>query len=43
MTDSALLDHIAKQPRGTTGLKHLFKELRAKGEERSAIESALNS
>ncbi len=42
MTDSALLDHIAKQPRGRTGLKHLFKELRAKGEDRAAIESALN-
>src|SRR5579863_1435861 len=42
MTDSALLAHIAKQPHGKTGLKHLFKELRVKGDERAAIESALD-
>src|SRR6266567_5015408 len=42
MTDSALLDHIAKQPNGRTGLKHLFKELRVKGEDRAAIEAALD-
>ncbi|HEY3827106.1 MAG TPA: VacB/RNase II family 3'-5' exoribonuclease [Bryobacteraceae bacterium] len=42
MTDSALLSHIAKQPNGKTGLKHLFKELRIRGEERAAIESALD-
>jgi ribonuclease R len=42
MTDSALLAHIAKQPHGKTGLKHLFRELRVKGEERTAIESALD-
>ena len=42
MTDSALLEHIAKQPRGRTGLKHLFKELRAKGEDRAALEAALD-
>ncbi len=41
MTDSALLAHIAKQPQGKTGLKHLFKELRIKGDERAAIETAL--
>jgi ribonuclease R len=42
MTDSALLAHIAKQPNGKTGLKHLFKELRIKGDERRAIETALD-
>ena len=42
MTDSALLAHIAKQPTGKTGLKHLFKELRIKGEDRKAIESTLD-
>src|SRR5579863_4950710 len=42
MTDSALLAHIAKQPNGKTGLKHLFKELRIKGDDRQAIETALD-
>src|SRR5580692_704923 len=42
MTDSALLAHIAKQPNGKTGLKHLFKELRIKGEDRRVIETALD-
>jgi ribonuclease R len=42
MTDSALLAHIAKQPNGKTGLKHLFKELRVKGDDRQAIETALD-
>ncbi|MDP9054481.1 MAG: ribonuclease R, partial [Acidobacteriota bacterium] len=42
MTDAALLAHIAKQPNGKTGLKHLFKELRIKGEDRRAIETALD-
>jgi ribonuclease R len=41
MTDAALLAHIAKQPNGKTSLKHLFKELRIRGEERDAIERAL--
>ena len=36
MTDSELLAHIAKQPNGKTGLKHLFKELRIKGDDRQA-------
>jgi ribonuclease R len=42
MTDSALLAHIAKQPNGKAGLKHLFKELRVKGDGRAAMESALD-
>jgi ribonuclease R len=42
MTDSALLAHIAKQPNGKAGLKHLFKELRVRGDDRAAIESALD-
>ncbi len=41
MNDAALLDHIAKQPKGRTSLKHLFKELRVKGDERQAVEEAL--
>ena len=42
MTDAALLAHIAKQQHGKTGLKHLFKELRIRSEERRAIETALD-
>lgn len=42
MTDSALLAHIEKQPNGKTALKHLFKELRVKGEDRKELESALD-
>ncbi|HWF08537.1 MAG TPA: VacB/RNase II family 3'-5' exoribonuclease [Bryobacteraceae bacterium] len=42
MTDSALLAHIAKQPNGKTALKHLFKELRIKGEERQSVEASLD-
>jgi ribonuclease R len=42
MTDSALLAHIAKQPHGKTGLKHLFKELRIKGGDRQIVETALD-
>src|SRR5580692_13224177 len=42
MKDSALLDHIAKQPHGRTSLKHLFRELRVKGDDRAAIEAAID-
>jgi ribonuclease R len=42
MTDAALLAHIAKQPNGKAGLKHLFKELRIRGDERQQIETALD-
>lgn len=42
MKDAALLDHIAKQSHGKTSLKHLFKELRAKGDDRAAIEAAVD-
>ncbi len=42
MTDAELLDHIARQPHGRTGLKHLFRELRVRGEEdRAVVENAL--
>jgi ribonuclease R len=41
MDDAALLAHIAKQARGHASLKHLFKDLRIKGEERDAVEAAL--
>lgn len=42
MRDSALLDHIMKQPHGKTSLKHLFRELRVKGEDRGPIEAAID-
>jgi ribonuclease R len=42
MDDAALLAHIAKQPRGHVSLKHLFKDLRIRGEERDRIEAALD-
>src|SRR5579863_213078 len=42
MDDAALLALIAKQPRGHASLKHLFKDLRIKGEERDRIERALD-
>lgn len=42
MTDAALLDLIARQPHGRTGLKHLFKELRLRGDQRTPIETALD-
>ena len=42
MDDAALLAHIAKQPRGHVALKHLFRDLRIRGEERDAIEAALD-
>jgi len=41
MDDAALLAHIVKQPRGHASLKHLFKDLRIKGEDRDTIEAAL--
>ena len=41
-TDAALLDHILKQGRGRTSLKHLFRDLRLHGEERDRIEAALD-
>jgi ribonuclease R len=42
MTDAELLDHLARQPHGRTGIKHLFRELRARGDDREAIEAALD-
>ena len=42
MTDPALLEHIAKQSKGRTNLKHLFKELRMKGDDRQKLEHALD-
>jgi ribonuclease R len=41
MDDAALLAHIAKQPRSHVSLKHLFRDLRIRGEERDAMEAAL--
>jgi ribonuclease R len=42
MTDAELLAHIAGHPHGRTGIKHLFRELRVRGEERAVIEAALD-
>ncbi len=42
MDDAELLAHIAKQPRGHASLKHLFKDLRIKGDDRDRVESALD-
>src|SRR4051812_1868822 len=42
MNDPALLAHIAKQSRGRTSLKQLFRELRLRGEQRDDIEAALD-
>jgi ribonuclease R len=42
MKDSVLLDHITKQPHGKTSLKHLFRELRVKGDDRAGIEAAVD-
>jgi ribonuclease R len=42
MTDPELLEYIARQPHGRTGLKHLCKGLRIAGEEqRRRVETAL--
>ena len=42
MTDAALLEHILKQGRGRSSLKHLFRDLRVHGEDRDRIEAALD-
>jgi ribonuclease R len=42
MDDAALLAHIARQPRGHVSLKHLFRDLRIRGDERDPIEAALD-
>ena len=41
MKDAALLQHILKLPHGKASLKHLVRELRAKGAEREKLEAAL--
>ena len=42
MTSAELLGHIQKQPHGRTSLKTLFRDLRIRGEQRNAIETALD-
>src|SRR5580693_8910671 len=42
MTSAELLGHIQKQPHGRTSLKTLFRDLRIRGEQRIAIETALD-
>ena len=42
MTSAELFSHIKKQPHGRTTLKTLFRDLRIRGEERIAIETALD-
>jgi ribonuclease R len=41
MTSAELLGHIQKQPHGRTSLKTLFRDLRVRGEDRIAVETAL--
>lgn len=41
MTDASLLDHIAKQQRGRTNLKQLFRDFRLHGDQRDGMEAAL--
>jgi hypothetical protein len=41
MKDAALLDLITKQPHGKAGIKHLFKLLHLNGDQRVALETAL--
>src|SRR5665213_1164782 len=42
MTSAELLGHIKKQPHGRTSLKTLCRDLRIRGEEKIAIETALD-
>ena len=42
MTDAALLEHISNQARGRTNLKQLYRDLKARGDSRDAIEAALD-
>ena len=42
MTSAELLGHIQKQPHGRTSLKTLFRDLRIRGEDKIAIETALD-
>ena len=41
MTSAELLGHIQRQPHGRTSLKTLFRDLRIRGDQRAAIEAAL--
>ena len=41
MTDTALLDHISKLPHARANFKQLVRELGAKGEERTGLETTL--
>src|SRR5579883_293332 len=42
MTDAALLEFISRQPHGRTTLKHLYRELGSRGENRRELETALD-
>ncbi len=42
MTSAELLSHIQKQPHGRASLKTLFRDLRIRGAERIAVETALD-
>src|SRR5580704_17498087 len=41
MTDTAILDHITRLPHARAKFKQLVRELGAKGEERTELETAL--
>ena len=42
MTDAALLDHIAKLPKGRVTLKQLFRDFRLRGDDRDNLEAIMD-
>src|ERR1700742_2736622 len=42
MTDAAVLDHIAKLPKGRANLKQLFRDFRLRGEQRDQLEAIMD-
>ena len=41
LSDSTILKHIARQPKGTAGFKQLVRELGMRGDERRELDSLL--
>jgi ribonuclease R len=42
MDDAAVLEHISKLPKGRTTLKHLFRDLRLRGDQRDELEATMD-
>ena len=42
MDDAAVLEHISKLPKGRTTLKHLFRDLRLRGDQRDELEAIMD-